>query len=134
MNYKRAIKTGVMLWLAGLVIFAGLVYAPVLAEKPLWPDIAFGILLAPLTLLLAKWHFKKDAPGLKKGIYLGLITLLVSLGLDLIFTIPVFVKSYSLFFKSGLVYWSSLEVFILFVFAGWEFDKTYTAPNKKPKK
>lgn len=126
MNYKRAIKTGVMLWISVLIIFAALLAVPALADAPLWRAIIFGILLVPVTLFLAKWYFKMDSPNYKKGIYLGLIALAVSLLLDLSITIPVFVKSYLVFFSDWLVYASSAEVLALFIFAGWEFDKTYT--------
>ncbi|MBI4993261.1 MAG: hypothetical protein HZC26_03980 [Candidatus Magasanikbacteria bacterium] len=84
------------------------------------------ILEIPVVLLLAKWYFKADPPTAKKGFLLGLIGLVVSMTLDAVITVPLFVKSYAAFYGSWQLWVGLVEILILCVLAGWEFDKTFT--------
>ncbi len=131
MNYKRALMTGVMLWVIIFVVVSILMFMPGLQNKVLSQHIIFWILLIPITLLLAKWHFRMDPPNIKKGLLLGVIMLVAATVLDSIITVPFFVKSYAVFFANPLLYMGYGEILILSVFAGFEFDKTFTKPEEK---
>src|SRR3989338_4651176 len=126
MNYLRAIKTGVMLWLTIFVVITILMFLPFLVDKKMLQFGIFWILLIPIVLLFCKWHFKMDAPNLKKGFLLGIIMLLVILVLDMVITVPLFVKSFSVFFGDWMMFVGYIEVLLLAVYAGFEFDKTFT--------
>lgn len=126
MKHKRAVITGIILWLLIFVVLSILMFTPFLKDKTMIQYIIFWILLAPMTLLSAKWYFKMDPPNLKKGLCLGLIILGVSTVLDLVVTVPVFVKSYSTFFSDWKLYFGLSEILLLCIYAGWEFDGTYT--------
>lgn len=126
MNYKRALITGIMLWVIIFVIISVLLFLPPLVDKKMWQVGIYCLLLIPIVLLLCKWYFKMDAPSVKKGLRLGIILVAVATLLDLIITVPLFVKSYSVFFSDPFMYAGYTEVLLLSIFAGWEFDKTFT--------
>lgn len=87
---------------------------------------AWWILEIPVVFLLAKWYFKADPPTVKKGFLLGIVGLVISVALDAVITVPLFVKSYSAFYGSWQLWVGLVEVVILSVLAGGEFDKTFT--------
>ena len=86
----------------------------------------FWILLIPLALLLSKWYFKTDPPTAKKGFILGLVGLVVGNILDLIITVPLFVKSYEVYYTNVFIYVGFLELLVITTYAGYEFDSTFT--------
>ena len=88
--------------------------------------VIYWILLVPVTLLSAKWYFKEDSPTLKKGLLLGLIGLAVGIVLDLIITVPLFIKSYSEFYSQWELYVGFAIFLLVCMYAGFEFDATYT--------
>ena len=129
MKHKRAIVAGIVVWFFIFVVLSILMFAPFLKEKDMVRYFVFWALLIPITLLSAKWYFRMDPPNLKKGLCLGLIILGMATFLDLIITVPFFVKSYVNFFGNWKLYVGLSEVVLLCAYAGWEFDKTYTTKN-----
>lgn len=129
MNIKRAIGFGVMLWILIFVEVTIVMFIPALQDKVLTQHIIHWIVLIPMVLLLAKWYFKADPPTLKKGFFLGLIGLAVGIILDLLITIPLFVKDYG-FFADWKLWVGMAEAILLTTFAGFEFDKTFTKKEK----
>ena len=130
MNYKRAFATGIMLWVFIFMAISILMFVPILLDKTLTQFIIFWILLIPAVLLLGKWYFKMDAPSLKKGFILGIILLFTVIVLDVIITVPLFVKSYTVFFRDWMIYVEYSEILLLCIYAGFEFDRTYTKREK----
>jgi hypothetical protein len=130
MKHKRAIITAVIIWLSIFIILSILMFLPFLKEKEMIQYFIFWVLLIPITLFSAKWYFRMDPPTLKKGLYLGLIILGVSLVFDIFITVPVFVKSYMIFFGNWRLYIGFSEIILLCTYAGWEFDDTYTKASK----
>lgn len=126
MKHKRAIVTGIILWLLIFVVLSILMFTPFLKDRVMVRYTIFWLLLVPMTLLSAKWYFKMDPPNLKKGLCLGLIILAISIVFDLAVTVPVFVKSYAKFFSDWKLYFGLSEILLLCMYAGWEFDDTYT--------
>ena len=128
MNHKRAIGFGVMLWLSMFVAFFILMGLLKLGSSMLYPIV--WILLIPIILLLAKWYFKMDPPTTMKGLCLGLIGVGIGLLLDMVITAPFIIKSYMTYFSTWQMYVIFFEIIALCTYAGWEFDKTYTPPEK----
>ena len=118
------------MWFLIFIILSILMLMPFLKEREMTRYFIFWVLLIPITLLSAKWYFKMDQPNLKKGLCLGLIILGVFTILDVIITVPFFVKSYANFFGDWKLYVGLLEVLLLCIYAGWEFDDTYTKLSK----
>lgn len=136
MNHKRAILFGAMLWAGIFTLFTITMVVLNLQTRPLLPYFIIWALMIPLTLVLAKWYFKMDSPTTKKGFCLGLIGVGVAIALDMVITVPLIVKSYRIFYTDWKLYAMIFEITALCTFAGWEFDKTYTAPDStlEPKK
>lgn len=126
MNHKRAMAFGVMVWVWIFAIFSVLMFLPGLQGREWLQTVIFWISLIPLALLAAKWYFRGDPPSAKKGFWLGLYGLVIGTILDLVFTIPAFIKSYSAYYSDWTLYVSFALFWILCILAGAEFDKTFT--------
>ena len=129
MNTKRAIIFGISVWIAAFVIISILMFTPWFKDSQTRVQVAWWVLEIPAVLLLAKWYFKMDPPTVKKGFLLGVIGLVVGTVLDMIITVPLFVKSYSIFYTNWLMYIGFVWGIILTTYAGYEFDATFSKPN-----
>ena len=126
MNIKRAILFGVLLWVFVFVIISIIMFIPALAGRRLTQSIIFWVVNIPLVLLLAKWYFKTVVPTVKNGLILGVLSLIVTTVLDLIITVPLFVKSYAAFYGDWTLYVGYAEIIIICMIAGGEFDAVAT--------
>lgn len=126
MKYTRMLGFGAMLWIAAFVVISVVMFTPWFKESTLRVMATWWVLEVPAVLLLSKWYFKADPPTVKKGFLLGIAGLFVSMVLDAIITVPLFVKSYSAFYGSWQLWVGLAEILVLCVLAGWEFDKTFT--------
>ena len=126
MKYARMLGFGAMLWIAAFVVISIVMFTPWFKESQLRIMSAWWIVEIPVVLLLSKWYFKADPPTVKKGFLLGIVGLAVSMALDAIITVPLFVKSYAVFYGSWQLWVGLVEILALCVLAGWEFDKTFT--------
>lgn len=140
MNYQRAVGFAALLYIAAFLVGI-LAFAFGWANSTGYSTSAFvltWVLYIPAVLILAKWYFKAVAPTTRRGFLLGVITILVSAVLDLIFigitaamgeSVEAFVQLY----KSWEFYVTVMWVVLLTTFAGYEFDKTYTKMDHPPK-
>lgn len=126
MNLKRAVGFGAMLWILIFVVWSVLMFAPWFKDGEMRIYVTHWILLVPMVLLLAKWYFKAVPPTLKRGLFLGLIGLATGAVLDMIITVPLFVKSYALYYGDWRQWVGFALSVLLCVIAGWEFDATYS--------
>lgn len=139
MNTKRAIATGIWLYVSSFVIFGifrfvGGIEATTYAVPLQW-YIAFWIAYIPLTLCWAKWYFRKAEPTAKNGLLLGVVAILVAFVIDGIAVVATIAAGESIeVFQALYMDWkfvvSILWVIALCTYAGSEFDATYTAPKK----
>lgn len=88
MNYKRAIKTGVILWVLGVFSFLLGSYLPLLNDPELMANLTLALAFVPLAWFGARYYYKdgERTPGYQLAILLVSIAAL----LDAIFTVPVF--------------------------------------------
>jgi len=126
MNIKRALVYGVILWILIFVEFSIVMFLPWFKDHTKAQYVANWVLLIPIVLLCTKWFFKAEVPTTKKGLLLGIIGLVVGTILDMLITIPFFVKSYSLYYGNWMMYIGFVEGILLAAYAGYEFDGTYT--------
>jgi len=131
MKYTRAVLFGVFLWAFVFVASSILMFAPGIKDQTFFQYLILWVLFIPFVLFIAKWYFHMDSPTAKKGFVLGVIALLVSLVLDCIVTVPLFVKAYSVYFSNNYLYIGMFEVLLLTTYAGYEFDATYTVDTDK---
>ena len=133
MNIKRAVGYSILLWAIIFAVISILMFLPWLKDSRSGVQMAWWFLAIPITLFWAKFYFKADPPTAKKGFYLGLIGLIVSTILDAVITVPLFIKSYSLYFGDLMLYAGYVELLVLCVIAGGEFDATFTSMPKEEK-
>ncbi len=93
MNLKRAIWTGAFSWV--LVFFEVSILMFGFGIENTDTSIAHYILFAIAILIPVLVYFKKAKANALEGLYLCLVYLAVSLVLDAIITIPLFIKDYS---------------------------------------
>jgi hypothetical protein len=133
MNYKRAFGFGVILWVIIFVVVSILMFTPWVKDSQLRFQVVGWVLEIPIVLLMAKWYFKKDAPTIKKGFLLGLVGIVVGNILDIFITIPLFIGSYAVVYGNWKMYIGYAILLILAIFAGWEFDGTYSSREEENK-
>lgn len=130
MNLKRAVGFGVLMWIFVFVLWSIILFIPLFRDSKMLQFLVYWVLLIPVVLSTAKWYFKSDPPTIKKGIVIGIVALVVGAILDAIITVPLFIGSYSEFFLNKLMYIGYLELVILTAYAGFEFDATFSKPEK----
>ena len=140
MNMKRGIGFAVMLYVSSFIIYMILAALGLISmeEYTLTAFVIGWIVNIPLVLLLAKWYFKQAAPTLRNGIHLGVLTIIVSLILDGLMVAGALAAGESLeqfkeLYTSWPFYVTVFEIILLTAYAGYEFDGTYTAPEKTAK-
>lgn len=119
----------ILFWVIAFVVLSIIMFLPWLVGKSLTVNIIWWILEIPIVLLWAKAYFKTDTPTTKKGFFLGIFALVIGTVLDMVFTIPLFVKSYAVYYSAWTLYVGYAWLLLLSVYAGYEFDSTYTKPN-----
>lgn len=139
MNYKRAISFAVILYIFSMLlgfISLGLGWATP-TEYSLQAFTLTWVVYIPAILFLAKWFFKRVAPTTQRGFQLGLITIFVSVCLDLFFIAATAaagqpIGAFAEMYASWEFYATIGLVLVLTTFAGYEFDKTYTSLDNPP--
>ncbi len=127
----RAIGFGAILWLVIFAIISIVMFIPALQDKDLYQFIILWVLMVPVIMFLAKWYFRVVTPTAKNGFVLGVLAVVVGTILDLIITVPLFVKSYAIFYSNIFMYIGMVWGIALTTYAGYEFDTTYTEPEEK---
>ena len=122
---------GVFLWAFIFIVIAILMFAPGISNQVFWQYLILWVLLVPFVLFLTKWYFHMDEPTTKKGFLLGVFVIMTGLALDSIITVPLFVKSYGVYFSNVYLFIGLAEVVLLTTYAGYEFDATYTKDTDK---
>ena len=138
MEYKRLVLFGVYLWAAIFIIFALFLFNPLTGDSVVAQHIGLWALLIPTVLLLSKWYFRKTDATIMNGLLLGLTGIAIGIILDFCITIPLFlsqdsgyVAGVTALYGNWMLYVGFAEVLFLTMFAGWEFDTTFTLPKDK---
>lgn len=141
MNYKRAVLFGIFVYLSAFVVIGTLriLFNGLLTANFTLPNVVFPIiwvLFIPIILLLSKWYFKEVEPTVKRGFLLGLVSVGVTLSIDLIGYSSLRLAGQDTAVYAGLYgnwrFWITFGlVIVLCTFAGWEFDGTHSKPSKE---
>ncbi len=99
-NYKSATLYGILLWILIFVEVTLLMFTPGLSQ--IVQKLIHLVILIPLVWLCAKLYFNKAKASLKEGFLLGIYFLLIGTILDLLITLPLFVKSWSFYAQWSL--------------------------------
>lgn len=102
MNIKRAILTGILLWV--LIFFeVSILMFGLKLQGAIYYTIHFVLLLL-LVIISALIYFRKVKGSLTEGLVLGVIYVIVGVILDAIITVPLFIKDYSFFIQWDLLF------------------------------
>lgn len=135
-RFRRALGFALLLYLATFVIVTilALVFRINLSASspdtmPLVLCILNWIVTIPVVLMFAKWYFRKFQPSLKRGAVLGIFTLVIFYILDttmLLVSTPNAWEIVKNMYTDWKFYISIVVVLGTTMYAGFEFDKTYT--------
>lgn len=117
-NWKSATGYGVLLWLLIFVEVSVLMFTPALKDKELTQNILHMIILPVLVLFCAWMYFKNVKVSAKEGFLLGVYFLIIGTVLDLLITIPLFVKTFD-FYKDILLWLGFLETIVVCTLVGY---------------
>lgn len=123
-NCKSIVMWGVLLWVLIFAVFSVIMFAPQLAGKASVQTALELIIAIPvLSSFAAFMALKGTKPTVKDGIVAGICFVIVETVLDLLITVPLFVKSYATFYGSWELYAGSLETIIFSGIVGSYFSK-----------
>lgn len=88
MNYKRAIKTGAIIWVIGVFFFLIGSYLPLINDPELQANLTLAIVFIPLAWFGARYYYKNGSKT--PGYQLALLLVVIAALFDAIITVPVF--------------------------------------------
>ena len=137
LHFKRALGFSLLFYIVSFILFALLfvVFGTSLDTKPneipVFQCIVYLLALIPVILVCAKWYFRKFQPSTRRGLFLGIFTLVVSCVLDVILVASStpeegVVKMLGTLYADWKFYVTVIIVIGTATYAGFEFDRTYT--------
>ncbi len=105
-DWKMATVWGVVLWVLIFVVVSVMMFG--LPQYQDW----WTLITNPFLVVFCAWMYFKSAKGkLKDGIILGIYWVILTTVLDLLITIPLFVKSYD-FLMQWTIWLGALETIV----------------------
>lgn len=116
-NWVLASSTAVLLWILIFVTVSIIMFMPRIGGFYRY----ILLVIEPLVIFFCAYlYFRRNKGAWQQGLFLGVYYIIISTILDLIITIPLFVKSYE-FFKNWNLYIGFLEVIIVCIVASYVF-------------
>jgi hypothetical protein len=128
-NYKSATLWAVIFWALIFVAWSIIMFIPALEGNLFGQYIVYFIILIFLTWLCVSSYFKKASPSAKAGIFLAIYFLIIGTILDMIVTIPLFVKDWAGFYGSWQLYVGFAEAIIIAALVGHFLSKKKSKPT-----
>jgi hypothetical protein len=137
LHISRACGFSLILYIATFVVFAilSVIFGVSTASAPddisMLQRVIYWIVLVPLIVVVAKWYFRKFQPSFKRGVVLGMFTLVAFVILDAIILLASMPggEGWSML-KTMYSEWKFYIAFVITLattaYAGFEFDRTYT--------
>lgn len=124
MDMKKTILFSLAIWIFLTILFYILNFFPVLEKNIYFFTIVWVLLLVKL-LILSKWYFRKIIINIKNGFILGIFTVLsVSF---LMYFISFNILDLKMAQEYFYLFITAVEILFFCTYAGFEFDKTFTA-------
>lgn len=129
-NFLQATSTAVLLWILIFVAISIIMFIPAFAAN-------FKILMLAvqpfLIFLCAYFYFRKNEGTTLRGLFIGIYYLIISVVLDLVITIPLFVKSYEAYYKDWILWAGFGEVLLFTILAANLIKVKVQIPVEAPK-
>ena len=116
-NWLLATSTGLLNWILIFVVLSIVMFIPTVGNYTNYLSFVFVPILAAICAFL---YFRRTDGTILHGVILGVYYLIIGLILDLIVTIPLFVKSYS-FFSDWTLWVGYAETIFACVILAWLF-------------
>jgi hypothetical protein len=121
-DWKSATLCGIILWALIFAEISVLMFTPGLEGNQSLQKMIHLVILPVLVILCSYMYFKGSEASLKEGFVLGILFLIVGTVLDLLITVPIFVKSFDFYLQWSL--WVGfLEVVVFSSLAGYFLGK-----------
>ncbi|MCW5518898.1 DUF5367 family protein [Aureitalea sp. L0-47] len=88
MNYTRAIRTGVAIWMIGVTLFTIATLLPISNDPELQGNLTLAISFLPLAWFGSRYYFKSEPQT--QGYQLALVLAVIAIVLDALITVPLF--------------------------------------------
>jgi len=100
-NWKKATALAVLLWILIFVAYSIVMFIPGIG-----PYLSYlTIIIGPIMVLICGYLYFSQVPGrVLDGLVIGIYWLIIGTILDLIITVPLFVKSYSSYYGNWMLW------------------------------
>ncbi len=129
---KDVIISAVIVWALGVTAFVGSYFVPLMSDADLQANWVLSLVLIPSAMLGTHIYYRKGHQT--NGFALAVCMFLVTIVLDALITVPVFIMPYGgdhISFFSELGFWLLAVEYISVVAAYWQIEKAVKATRKK---
>ena len=133
MNIKRAIVSGVITWILGILVYSAPYFLPFIEHSDRYINVVYPLAVVPAIIIGAYSYYQI---GYKtNGIKLGAIMVMVAIVLDALITVPLFIipeggNHFSFFTDLG--FWLIATEFVIITSIYWRWrvlpNRTKTRP------
>ncbi len=123
-HVKSVAISAIIVWTLGIIAFVASYFYPVISDPDLQANWVLSIVIFPAALIGAHIYYRKGHQT--NGFVLGLSMFLVTIILDAVITVPLFIMPYggnysSFFLDSG--FWLLAVEYVSVVAAYWQIEK-----------
>ena len=129
---KDVIISAVIVWALGVSAFVASYFVPLMSDPDLQANWVLSLVLIPSAMLGTHIYYRKGHKT--NGFALGASMFLVTMVLDALITVPVFIMPYGgdhISFFSDLGFWLLAVEYISVVAAYWQIEKALKSTRKK---
>ncbi len=127
MNTKRAIVSGVITWILGVIVYSAPYFLPFVEHSERYLNVVFPLAIIPAVIIGAYSYYRAryGSTGYKtNGFKLGAIMVLVAIVLDALITVPLFIipeggNHFSFFTDPG--FWLIAAEFVVVTAIYWRW-------------
>lgn len=123
-NYKSVIISAVIIWAIGVTAFVGSYFVPLMSDPDLQANWVLSLVLIPAASLGTHIYYRKGHQT--NGFVLGIAMFLVTMILDALITVPLFIMPYGgnhLTFFTDPGFWLVAVEYVSVVAAYWQIEK-----------
>lgn len=120
MKIKRAVLTGIVVWIIAVFLYSISYYVPIIDDADMQANVVLFVVVVPLVWLGCSFYYRKD--NKTHGYKIGLIMLSISIVLDTLITVPVFIIPYGGDYYSFFIsisFWAIAFEFVVVAILYW---------------
>ncbi len=132
MNTQRAIISGVITWILGVLVYSAPYFLPFIENSEQYVNVVFPLGIIPAVTLGAYFYYRtQGSTGYKtNGFRLGVVMIMVAIVLDALITVPLFIipegGNHFAFF-TDLSFWLIAAEFVIVTSIYWRW---IVVPNR----